>query len=145
MRLIMKSLIHIFLSIYDSNRALRLCYFHATTDIDIPPDNKVHGANIGPTWGLLAPDGRPMLAPGTLLSGPLCLQNVPFLDTTWHVSITKMWHRHQNIQFTIVNRGYCLAIWNWFYTNLTVKGNSQIIGDFFKLRQHGKLQWQVWS
>ena len=32
------------------------------------PDSKVHGANTGPTWVLLAPDG-PMLAPYTLLSG----------------------------------------------------------------------------
>ena len=32
------------------------------------PDNKVHGANMGPTWVLSAPDG-PMLAPWILLSG----------------------------------------------------------------------------
>ena len=32
------------------------------------PDSKVHGANIGPTWVLSAPDG-PMLAPWYLLSG----------------------------------------------------------------------------
>ena len=31
-------------------------------------DSKVHGANMGPTWVLLAPDG-PMLAAWTLLSG----------------------------------------------------------------------------
>ena len=35
------------------------------------PHSKVHGANIGPTWALSAPDG-PMLAPGTLLSGTSC-------------------------------------------------------------------------
>ena len=36
------------------------------------PDNKVHGANMGPTWVLSAPDGPqmgPMLAPWKLLSG----------------------------------------------------------------------------
>ena len=32
------------------------------------PDSKVHGANMGPTWVLSAPDG-PMLAQWTLLSG----------------------------------------------------------------------------
>ena len=32
------------------------------------PDSKVHGANMGPTWVLSAPDG-PMLAPWNLLSG----------------------------------------------------------------------------
>ena len=32
------------------------------------PDGKVHGAKMGPTWVLPAPDG-PMLAPWTLLSG----------------------------------------------------------------------------
>ena len=31
-------------------------------------ESKVHGANMGPTWVLSAPDG-PMLAPWTLLSG----------------------------------------------------------------------------
>ena len=34
----------------------------------ICPDNKVHGANMGPTWVLSAPDG-PILAPWILLSG----------------------------------------------------------------------------
>ena len=34
----------------------------------VTPDSKVHGANMGPTWVLSAPDG-PMLAPWTLLSG----------------------------------------------------------------------------
>ena len=32
------------------------------------PDNKVHGANMGPIWGRQDPGG-PMLAPWTLLSG----------------------------------------------------------------------------
>ena len=32
------------------------------------PDSKVHGANMGPTWVLSAPDG-PMLAPWTLFQG----------------------------------------------------------------------------
>ena len=35
---------------------------------NIYPTNKVHGANMGPTWVLSAPDD-PMLAPWTLLSG----------------------------------------------------------------------------
>ena len=38
------------------------------------PDSKVHGANLGPTWVLAAPDGPhvgPMLALWTLLSGML--------------------------------------------------------------------------
>ena len=34
-------------------------------------DSKVHGANMGPTWVLSAPDG-PMLSPWTLLSGNEC-------------------------------------------------------------------------
>ena len=32
------------------------------------PDNKFHGANMGPTWGRRAQMG-PMLAPWTLLTG----------------------------------------------------------------------------
>ena len=32
------------------------------------PDSNVHGANMGPTWVLSAPDG-PHVGPGTLLSG----------------------------------------------------------------------------
>ena len=35
------------------------------------PDSKVHGANIGPTWGRQDPGGS-MLAPWTLLSGYAC-------------------------------------------------------------------------
>ena len=34
----------------------------------IYPDSKIHGANMGPTWVLSAPDGPP-LAPWALLSG----------------------------------------------------------------------------
>ena len=43
-----------------------------------PPDGKVHGANMGPTWVLSAPDG-PMLAPWTLLSGELPYNKVIFV------------------------------------------------------------------
>ena len=49
--------------------------FRLTTGLDVnmnkvrwPPDYKVHGANMGPTWVLSAPCG-PMLAPWILLSG----------------------------------------------------------------------------
>ena len=35
------------------------------------PDNKIHGANMGPNWVLSAPDG-PMLAQWTLLSEIAC-------------------------------------------------------------------------
>ena len=58
------------------------------------PDTKVHGANMGPTWVLSAPDG-PMLAPWTLLSGSALvscdmrwwvqsLHSICFLDATPH-------------------------------------------------------------
>ena len=30
---------------------------HLELDFDKYPDNKVHGANMGPTWVLSAPDG----------------------------------------------------------------------------------------
>ena len=36
--------------------------------VHVTPDSKVPGANMGPTWGLSAPDG-PHVGPGTLLSG----------------------------------------------------------------------------
>ena len=39
------------------------------------PDNKVHRANTGPTWGRQDPGG-PILAPWTLLSGCLCCTSV---------------------------------------------------------------------
>ena len=51
-------------------------YFEFQMGIHIP-DSKVHGANMGPTWVLSAPDG-PMLAPWTLLSGMI---------TTWCYSL----------------------------------------------------------
>ena len=48
------------------------------------PDSKVHGANMGLTWVLSAPDG-PMLAPWTLLSGMLWLlhQLLCWRFSTW--------------------------------------------------------------
>ena len=45
---------------------------NTTPQITNNPDDKVHGANMGPTWVLSAPDG-PMLAPWTLLSGTLSI------------------------------------------------------------------------
>ena len=48
------------------------CLVHAVwMTLNIILDNKVHGANMGPTWVLPAPDVAPMLAPWTLLSGYL--------------------------------------------------------------------------
>ena len=44
---------------------------NSNPNIDKYPDNKVHGANMGPIWGRQEPDG-PMLAPWTLLSGITC-------------------------------------------------------------------------
>ena len=38
--------------------------------IHVNPDRKIHGADVGPTWGRQDPGG-PMLAPWTLLSGKL--------------------------------------------------------------------------
>ena len=43
----------------------------ALISVGTVPDNKVHGANMGPTWVLSAQMG-PMLATWTLLSGVLC-------------------------------------------------------------------------
>ena len=50
-----------------------LLFIHAvgmTENCVKDPDNKVHGANMVPTWILSVPDG-PMLAPWSLLSGEL--------------------------------------------------------------------------
>ena len=53
------------------------------------PDSKVHGANMGPTWVLSAPDG-PMSAPWTLLSRliplkvPISPHNLIFFGTSFH-------------------------------------------------------------
>ena len=75
------------------------------------PDSKVHGANMGPTWVLSAPDG-PMLAPLTLLSGRsfntmacgqllVCVILVLVLRTRRHVLyllsifVVDPWWRHQ--------------------------------------------------
>ena len=56
--------------------------------IIINPDSKVNGANMGPTWVLLAPDG-PHVGPLTLLSGnrfTMCLLEivVDYVDLVVH-------------------------------------------------------------
>ena len=51
-----------------------MCSFLSTEDQTFP-DSKVHGANMGPTWVLLAPDG-PHVGPWTLLSGLAIIGNL---------------------------------------------------------------------
>ena len=41
---------------------------------EMPPDNKVHGAHLGFSWGRQDPGG-PMWAPWKLLSGAPCMAN----------------------------------------------------------------------
>ena len=51
------------------------------------PDSKVHGANMGPTWGRQNPGG-PMLAPWTLLSGfPIWSGNDYYFEIIFHIFI----------------------------------------------------------
>ena len=47
--------------------------------LNLPPDSKVHGANMGPTWVLSAPDGphEPCYH-----AGPLCWREVPHMHST---------------------------------------------------------------
>ena len=64
---------------------------HSTPTPD--PDSKVHGANMGPTWGppgSCRPQVGPLLAPWTLLSGELIdpTSTLPELDCNmlkWHL------------------------------------------------------------
>ena len=65
---------HVYNSMNSSDNA-RLSLWHRF------PDNKVHGANMGPTWGRQVPGG-PMLAPWTLLFGLLVLETVIKHSTT---------------------------------------------------------------
>ena len=66
--------IYIYIYIYNRIRAIKtvwnMCLFILPRSSlkHINPDSNIHGANMGPTWVLSAPDG-PMLAPWTLLSG----------------------------------------------------------------------------
>ena len=64
--------------IYWSKQNTKLYQCDETSETSSPPlvrypDSKVHGANMGPTWVLSAPDGPHVLAPWTLLSGMCCL------------------------------------------------------------------------
>ena len=58
-----KSIVNSKISYYTANRETTMFYCMNKT-----LDSKIHGANMGPTWVLSAPDG-PMLTPWTLLSG----------------------------------------------------------------------------
>ena len=60
-----------FLSAFPQNTLFwvsSICY-------ELSPESKVHGANMGPTLGLSAPEG-PTLYPWTLLSGSLRVHNI---------------------------------------------------------------------
>ena len=60
------------------------------------PDSKVHGAHLGPTWVLSAPDG-PIMAPWTLLSGmftnliKFAQSKVVFAAVYPYVNICRIW------------------------------------------------------
>ena len=55
------------------------------------PDNKVHGANMGPTWVLLAPDG-PHVGPMNLAIRDKTCWNLPEMLQGWHQT-----QRKQNV------------------------------------------------
>ena len=70
------------------------------------PDSKLHGANMGPTWVLSAPDG-PMLSPWTLLSGYLSFKlEIPIL-VRWHLNIETYWW-------------WCIPVNNVTYTHIGI-------------------------
>ena len=72
---------------------------------DDSPDSKVHGANMGPTWGHRTQVG-PMLAPWTLLSGRV-LCRVPNLN--WgHLQLDILHGSEENI-------------WNWAFAEFMVQ------------------------
>ena len=81
------------------------------------PDSKVHGANMGPTWVLWAPDG-PMLAPGTLLSG------LSYLDIAGGELWVSNGHELKEIGRGMID-GKCMARNRISYMLLTKEYNIQ--------------------
>ena len=55
------------------------------------PDSKVHGAKMGPTWDLSAPDG-PHVGPWTLLSGNGSWAGDPYCGPFFIQAMTATWH-----------------------------------------------------
>ena len=80
------------------------------------PDSKVHGANMGPTWALPAPDG-PMLAPWTLLSGIHSLARLTMVQQQCATNIAvRAWCRRLPYQYNThlawghIFHGFCLRL-----------------------------------
>ena len=98
------------------------------------PDSKVHGANMGPIWVLLAQMGR-MLAPRTLLSEMLFSDappgNIALHQTCWKSSIYIGNPAPRGIDGSIYTRSYTKAEHNSFlvvdFRNATWIWNVRLI------------------
>ena len=84
---------------------------HITACLDVEPeidlDNKVHGADMGPTWGQQAPGG-PHVGPWILLSGDgwrhtsLCRSPWKFIPAVWcTIAPISLLHRHSCVKSII--------------------------------------------
>ena len=76
----MLNLSHIFSVGYEKH--VHLNEPHVSSNIQDIPDSKVHGANIGPTWVLSAPDGPHV--------GPM---NLAIRDAAWWLHAVYPWHQ----------------------------------------------------
>ena len=70
------------------------------------PDSKIHGANMGPTWVLSAPDGSHVGPMNLAISGKhaTCQVKIKSHTTKWHL-IYDTPNIYENIQQYIVQRG----------------------------------------
>ena len=103
-------------------------------------DSKVHGANMGPTWVLSAPDGS-HVGPWTLLSGFPCHDVIPMkglisLTVLTHVFLTSsVWAVVFTFYFIpliltiLLTHNFITSMNHFHYANLW---------DFFILRDHAR-------
>ena len=107
---------------------------YAASRIYIYPGNKVHGANMGPTWVMSVPDGphvgpmnfaiRVALTPKTIIS-------------RW--KLLKVWWRHQMKIFSAL---LALCVGNAPVTDRPVTRSFDV---FFDLRLNKRLSKQSWG
>ena len=86
-------------------------------------NSKIDGANMGPTWDLLAPDG-PMLAPWTLLLGMGCRRTddekltepITGSDLLMHIYVPCSYTNHQTFNLPLYPKCNMLVICYWMVT-----------------------------
>ena len=89
----------------------------ASSCMDIYPDSKVHGANMGPTWVLSAPDG-PHVGPMNLAIG--VVERVPLSGQWTQLAPTRHFHLGMSTKECWKKSDNCILHYHKFYSDVLI-------------------------